>query len=163
MSYIMDLRKKIGHQVIICPASSVIIIDKNGRFLLEHRKDDNMYSNIGGSMEIDESVEETAAREMEEETGLKPLHLEFFKVYSGKAFHHYYPNGDEVCYVDTVFICTEYEGELKPEEDEILGLGFYKPEEFPPTLLLTSKMIYSDYLKSKGLKVPEVLKYKGDN
>lgn len=162
MSYIQELRKKIGHQVIMCPACSVIIVDKQGKLLIEHRADDHMYSNIGGSMEIDEACEETAAREMEEETGLKPLHLDFFKVYSGKLFHHYYPNGDEVSYVDVVFICNKYTGTLTPQKEEVSDLKFYAPEDLPSDLLDTSKQLYSDYLKMKGIKVPSQLKYKKD-
>lgn len=50
-------------------------------------------------MEIGENVEETAIREVYEETNLHIQELNLFKIYSGQQQHHVYPNGDEAYFV----------------------------------------------------------------
>ncbi|WP_438350669.1 NUDIX domain-containing protein [Paenibacillus sp. FA6] len=46
-----------------------------------------------------ETVEETAKREVFEETGLKLNSVELFSVYSGPGYEVAYSNGDEVVLV----------------------------------------------------------------
>lgn len=43
-------------------------------------------------MEIGESIEEKAKREVFEEVGIELKDIRFFKVYSGKEFYYKYPS-----------------------------------------------------------------------
>ncbi|MBR3869023.1 MAG: NUDIX domain-containing protein, partial [Clostridia bacterium] len=70
MSYIMDLRKVVGHRPLLQVGASVIVVDECGCILLQLRSDNNTWGYAGGSVEIDEKVEDTAKRELYEETGL---------------------------------------------------------------------------------------------
>lgn len=129
--YIMDLRKLVGHRPILQVGASVIVEDSDGRILLQKRRDNQCWGYAGGSVELDERVEEAAKRELFEETGLKALSLELFGVFSGEEMHYVYPNGDEVSNVDIVYICRDYRGSLKKQESEVLELSFFSVESIP--------------------------------
>ena len=68
--YIMDLRKIVGHRPLLQVGASVIVEDEKGRVLLQKRTDNHCWGYPGGSTELDERVEDAAARELREETGL---------------------------------------------------------------------------------------------
>ena len=61
-SYIMDLRKIVGHRPLLQVGASVIVEDKEGRILLQLRSDNHCWGYAGGSVELDENVEEAAKR-----------------------------------------------------------------------------------------------------
>ncbi len=128
-NYIMDLRKIVGHRTLIQCAGSVIIVDEKGRILLGQRTDNHLWGYAGGSVEIDEKVEDTARRELFEETGLYADSMEFFMVNSGPEVHYVYPNGDEVSNIEIIYICRDYHGTLKRQEEEISDLRFFDVED----------------------------------
>ena len=39
--------------------------------------------------------------------------------------HYIYPNGDEVYIAEVVFLCSNYQGELKEQETEVLEQRFF--------------------------------------
>lgn len=133
-NYIMDLRKIVGHRTLLQVGASVIVEDSAGRILLQQRTDSGLWGYSGGSVELDEAVEDAAKRELFEETGLCAEELKLFGIFSGPQTHHIYPNGDEVSTVDIVFLCKKYTGELKCQEDESLDLRFFEPSEVPKEL-----------------------------
>ncbi len=132
--YIMDLRKIVGHRPLLQVGASVIVEDEAGRILLQLRSDNHCWGYAGGSVELDEVVEEAARRELYEETGLTAEKLELFGIFSGKDTHYIYPNGDEVSNVDIVYICREYSGELKCQDGEVDALRFFDPDDLPENL-----------------------------
>ena len=132
--YIMDLRKIVGHRPLLQVGASVILEDAQGRVLLQKRTDNHCWGYPGGSTELDERVEDAAARELREETGLIANRLELFGVFSGKELHYIYPNGDEVSNVDIVFLCKDYSGSLHLDEEESEELRFFEPGRLPDPL-----------------------------
>ena len=68
--YIMDLRKIVGHRPLLQVGASVIVEDEDNRILLQLRSDNHCWGYPGGSVELDEEVENAAKRELFEETGL---------------------------------------------------------------------------------------------
>jgi ADP-ribose pyrophosphatase YjhB (NUDIX family) len=158
MSYISGLRKKIGHQTLIMPCACVFIVDPEGRILCQHRTDDGNWDYLGGSVEIDESLEEACRREMKEESGLEAEELVFFKTYSGRKMHYIYPNGDEVSPLDSVFICRRFHGELRLQAEEEDRLAFFAPAEIPLPMRAITKEIFRDVLTYLGQEVPGQLK-----
>lgn len=149
-NYIMDLRKIVGHRTLLQVGASVIVEDSAGRILLQQRTDSGLWGYAGGSVELDEVVEDAAKRELYEETGLCAEELELFGIFSGPQTHHVYPNGDEVSTVDIVFLCKKYSGELKCQEDESLDLQFFKPSEVPEELSPPIIPALRQYLKTRG-------------
>lgn len=130
----MDMRKVVGHRCILQVGASVILEDEHGRVLLQKRVDNHMWGYAGGSVELDEKVEDAAKRELFEETGLIANSLELFGVFSGKELHYIYPNGDEVSNIDVVYVCRDYCGELKRQEDEVVELKFFDYANLPEKL-----------------------------
>lgn len=128
-SYIMDMRKYVGHQTIIQCAASILCINEQGQLLLGRRTDNHKWGYAGGSVEIDEKVEDCAKREFLEEMGLIADEIEFFCVNSGPETHYVYPNGDEVSNIEIIYLCRKYHGQLKNQDEEMEELRFFSVEE----------------------------------
>ena len=148
-SYIMDLRKIVGHRPLLQVGASVIVEDKEGRILLQLRSDNHCWGYAGGSVELDEDVEEAAKRELFEETGLIAKELTLFGVFSGKDTHYVYPNGDEVSNVDIVYICKDYSGDLLCQEGEVDALKFFPIDQIPDNLSKPIEKQLRQYIASK--------------
>ncbi len=152
MGYILDLRKLVGHRPLIQVGASVIVEDPQGRVLLQLRSDNHCWGYCGGSIEVDERVEEAAKRELREETGLIAEEVELFGVFSGPELHYVYPNGDEVSNIDIVFLCKRYFGELKPQEGEVEALRFFAPDDIPENLSPPIRPALTKWLERKRLE-----------
>lgn len=130
----MDLRKIVGHRPLLQVGARVIVEDEDNRILLQLRRDNHCWGYPGGSVKLDEEVENAAKRELFEETGLIAHDLELFGVFSGKDLHYIYPNGDEVSNIDIVFLCKHYSGTLTPQKDEVDDLQFFSIETIPDNI-----------------------------
>lgn len=95
------------------------------------RTDNDSWCFPGGSVELGEKVEETAKREVREETGLLVKELEIFEIFSGNDQYYKYPNGDEVYNVDIVFWTKQYAGQLVTSNNESKDCRFFDLWELP--------------------------------
>ena len=147
MDYIKELRKRTDHMPLVLPHSVVVLFNENNDILLEERSDDGYFDFPGGSIDLKESAEDAARRELLEETGLEALELELFNVYSGEITHYVYFNGDEIYGVDAVYICRKYHGEMKPQAEEVKVLSFHDLHNMPEKMSIRNKAIIEDLLK----------------
>ncbi len=145
--YIKNLRKLVGHTPLMQVGASVILANELGEILLQKRADNGCWGYHGGSVDLDESVETAAARELFEETGLTARTLELFGVFSGEDMHYVYPNGDIVSNVDIVYICHEYSGELKRQAEEVSELVFFSIDCLPKNISPPNKKAIEKYVK----------------
>jgi len=131
--YVASMRKLIGHERLMMVGASVIVY-KNGCLLLQKRKDNGCWSIHGGCTELGEAVEDTARRELLEETGLIADSLELVGVFSGKEQFYTYPNGDMVANVSVAFLCEKFSGELLSQTDETTDLKWFDINNLPENI-----------------------------
>lgn len=124
MSYISNMRKYIGHQPMLSAGSTVVVI-KDNKILLNLRSDTNTWGIPGGAIELGETLEETATRELKEETNLDCNSFTLLNVFSGKDFYFKYPNGDELYSVVALYLANNVSGELKITDGESFKLDYF--------------------------------------
>ena len=146
--YIMDLRKLVGHiPLVICSAGAVVVNDCN-EVLLLHRSDNDLWGLPGGVMEPGETIEETARREVFEETGLKLGEIKLLGVYSGMDLHYIYPNEDEVFLVANVFLAREFTGQMAGDGMESKAVKFFNINNLPESINPPDIPILKDFICS---------------
>ncbi len=131
MGYIMNLRKYVGHEPLIGLGATTLVFNDKNELLLNLRTDTNTWGIPGGSMELYETIEETAVRELKEETGIDANELELVTILSGKEYYFEYPNGDKMCTVIVLFKILNYTGEIRVSDNESKQLKFFALENLP--------------------------------
>lgn len=131
MGYILELRKTLGSRPLIMAGAGVILVNDKNEILLQKRSDNGFWDYPAGSMELGESFEECARREVLEETGLTCGKLEFFMDLSGKDSFYEYPNGDQTYAAVIIYICRDFSGKLKESDDEVITQRFFPLDELP--------------------------------
>ena len=152
-NYIKNIRRKIGHDRLLI-AGCGILVYKNGQLLLQKRRDNLCWGLHGGCVEIGETVEDAAKRELWEETGLIANALELFGVFSGEDMLYTYPNGDEVYVVSTIYICKDFSGELLSETNETTDLKWFNIDNIPEKISPLDKkpiQVFLEYIKRSNL------------
>ena len=128
-AYIPYIRALVGHAKIFLAFVSVVLRDDQGRVLLQRRGDFDIWGLPGGSLEMGETLEACARRELREETGLSAGPLSLVGVYSEPAYSYTYPNGDQT---QQFTICLQGQvtgGELTIDGVETRDLCYVAPAE----------------------------------
>ena len=155
MGYISEIRKKVGHEPILTAGVGLFIFNDHDEVLMQLRTDYDQWGFIGGSMELGESFEETAKRELKEETNLEIDELKMLRILSGKDTYREYPNGDKLYDITAIFIVKKYHGTLKINDDESKLLQFFSIDNIPNNITEhTRKNLekYGDILKEALLE-----------
>ncbi|HET7579238.1 MAG TPA: NUDIX hydrolase [Bacillales bacterium] len=149
MGYILDLRKFVGSRPLIVAGACVIVLNKDNQILLQKRTDSQDWGTIGGSLELGESLEEAAGRELFEEANLTAERFKFITLLSGQDMYYKYPHGDEVYNVMAVYEAEEISGTPTVNDDEGLGLQYFSLDEPIPGLNPFSELVLkkAGYLK----------------
>ena len=147
MGYIEDIRKLVGHRPLILVGAVAVILDETGKVLLQQRKHPKgSWGLPGGLMELAESTEDVARREVYEETGLIVEDLKLINVYSGPDQFIKAENGDEFYVVTTAYSTNSFRGKLVVDPAESISFGFFCPHELPSPMVKSHKRIIEDYL-----------------
>lgn len=131
MGYIMNLRKYVGHEPLIGLGATTLVFNDKNELLLNLRTDTNTWGIPGGSMELYETIEQTAIRELKEEAGITADNLELVTVLSGDEYYFEYPNGDKMCTVIVLFKVKNYIGKIKVSDNESKKLQFFPLDKLP--------------------------------
>ncbi|NDI35765.1 NUDIX hydrolase [Chengkuizengella sediminis] len=146
MNYVMELRKLVGNRPLILTGSVVLVINKNNELLLQHRSDGG-WGLPGGLMELGESLEDTARREVKEETGLEIGELELLNVFSGPEYYFKVPNGDELYSVTAVYLTHDIKGNIKIDKNESIDVQYFNINELPEGLTDEYQSYIEPYIK----------------
>lgn len=149
MGYIKELRNIVGSRPLIMVGACVILINNKNELLLQLRKDNHCWGLSGGSMEIGETLEQVAKRELFEETGLTANNLMLLEVFSGQDLYYQYPHGDEIYNVVAAYICKDYKGIIKAEENEVADLKFFHINSIPSNISPPDLPIIREYIRSQ--------------
>lgn len=130
MSYIKEMRKHIGHAPMLSSGATIVVL-KDNKILLNLRSDTKTWGIPGGGIELGETLEETAARELKEETNLDAESFTLLNVFSGKDFYFKYPNNDELYSVVVLYLANNVTGNLKITDGESFELKYFGKNELP--------------------------------
>jgi ADP-ribose pyrophosphatase YjhB (NUDIX family) len=149
MSYIQELRALVGHRPLILVGVLVMVFDERSRLLLQHRTDDQMWDLPGGFMELGETTEETAWREVREETGLEIGEMRLFKILSGRELFYECPNGDQVFCVCPVYVTNDAHGNIRADGHEGSEVRFFSTEDLPGEMHPLTRRTVESFLGSE--------------
>ncbi len=152
MDYVREIRKKIGHDPLILAGAAVLVINQQGHLLMMRRTDIPCWGIPGGGMEPGESLEETAARETLEETGLRVGSLKLLDVFSGPELIFQYPNGDIVCNVSAVYVTHDTEGEIILDREEHIEWQYFPLEQLPEDICPPIRCVLDTFMARNGRK-----------
>ncbi len=128
-------------------SATAVIFDAAGRVLMVRRADNGWWGIPGGHAEIGESIAQTAAREVFEETGLRVAVMRLIGLYSDPAGGciAVYPNGAVVHFLNACFECRVEGGELRGS-DEGEEVRYWAPGELPENTLVPHRIRIQDAL-----------------
>jgi ADP-ribose pyrophosphatase YjhB (NUDIX family) len=128
--FILDLRKKIGNDLLLLPGVTAVVLDHCDRVLLVRRADNGKWTLVTGCLEPGEEPAQGAVREVAEETGVIAAAEQLFAVETLPA--SVYPNGDKVQFVNIAFRCRYLAGEPVAGDDESLEAAWFPLDALPP-------------------------------
>ncbi|MET9252695.1 NUDIX domain-containing protein [Streptomyces sp. NPDC003717] len=112
----------------LVPAASVIVVDADGRVLLQRRVDNGKWALPGGRMEIGETLPGCAVRETREETGLDVEVLGLVGTYTNPGHVFAYDDGEVRQEFSICFLARPTGGELAVS-DESTEVAWFEPAE----------------------------------
>jgi ADP-ribose pyrophosphatase YjhB (NUDIX family) len=108
------------------------VFDSEGRILLQCRADFGKWGLPGGSIEVGETFDQTAIREVKEESGYDVKVERLVGIYSRPdQTTTTYPDGNTVHYVSVVLACRLVGGTKKIDPEESRDAKFFAPADLP--------------------------------
>ena len=133
-----------------------VLILKNNKILLGKRHHDPKKVNSslhgegtwtmpGGKLEFKENFEDTAARELFEETSMKAKSLKFISIANDKV--------EDAHFVTIGMLCDDFEGlPLVMEPDKITEWKWFNLNDLPKPMFFPSSRILENYLEKRVYK-----------
>jgi 8-oxo-dGTP pyrophosphatase MutT (NUDIX family) len=129
-AFVTELRRRVGHDLLLLPGVCGLVFDDAGRLLLARRADTGTWALIGGIVEPGEEVADAVVREVQEETSIvvAPERITGVDTVADVV----YPNQDRVTFVVTTFWCTPLSGTPTVNDDESLEVAYFALDALPP-------------------------------
>ncbi|WP_102400312.1 NUDIX hydrolase [Haloimpatiens massiliensis] len=146
MDYVKYIRDRVGHDPINLTGVNVLIINKDNKVLLQRRGTfPYKWGLVGGITELGEALEDTAIREVKEESGLDIKDLNLLGTTSGENCYIDFPNGDKAYFLTVVYFTKNFSGTLKIDDLETKELKFFSYEELPDNIPNSHRIMLNKY------------------
>jgi NUDIX domain len=113
--FILELRKKIDHDLLWLPGVTAVVFDDLGRVLLVRRSDNGHWTPVTGCLEPGEQPAAGAIRVLRVQA-----------VQAGTCV-----NGDRVQFLDTALLCRAVTFDARVNDDESTEVGWFGRGEMP--------------------------------
>ncbi len=137
--FVLDLRAKMGHELLWLTTAIGVVLDSDGRVLLGRRSDNGRWALPGGIVDPAEQPADAAVREVYEETGVVALPEVLTSVTISAPIT--YPNGDRVRYLELTFRCRPVSGEAQVNDTESVEVGWYPLDGLPELSVSTLALL----------------------
>ncbi|MFC6156778.1 NUDIX hydrolase [Kribbella jiaozuonensis] len=127
--FILDLREKIGHDLLWLTGVTAVVLDEHEQVLLVRRADNGRWSLVSGILEPGEQPAVGLIREIQEETAVEAEIVRLVSLESLPPAS--YPNGDQVQFLDLCFRCRPLRGEPRVNDDESLDVRWWPLNDLP--------------------------------
>jgi 8-oxo-dGTP pyrophosphatase MutT (NUDIX family) len=129
-SYLGRVRKGVGDtDTLLFVGARGVILDEQNRLCMIQRSDNHRWAIPAGAMELGESMEECAIREVWEETGLRATSLTPFAFSTSITYTNQF--GHTYQQILMSFRIHTWEGELLRVTDESVDAGFFPLDALP--------------------------------
>ena len=149
-NYIKGIRSKVGHDKIILTFAGGCVFNDKGEVLLQRRGDSNLWGFPGGAVELGETPQMAAVREIKEETGLDVETGRVIGVYSDLDIT--YASGDRAQSIVIAFELKPVGGELRCDFKETIELKFFSKEEKPKLFTKSHEDLWNEIFPESGLQ-----------
>jgi 8-oxo-dGTP diphosphatase len=131
-SYILDLRRHHGHDLLLLPGVSAVVLDGPPgleRILLVRRTDTGRWGLPAGIVEPGEQPAATMARELTEETCVEARVERLALLVTDPEQR--YPNGDRCQFVSMTFRCRYLGGRAAVGDEESTAVEWFRLDDLP--------------------------------
>lgn len=146
-NYIQWLRSKVGHERVILVFAGGCIFNEQGKVLLQRRGGSGLWGFPGGAIELGETPEMAAIREVKEETGLDVEVTRLIGIYTDADMA--YPNGDKAHSICIAYELKAVGGQLACDADETLALQYFPVNAAPPLFCKQHEELLRDIQRGK--------------
>lgn len=130
-------------------AASGIVYNGRGEVLLENRADNGWWGLPGGHVDVGESVEQAAMREILEETGIRTRVRRLVGIYSDPRFNVIGAYSDGLIhFVVVIFECEYLSGDLEVSK-ESMDVRYFPTHNLPAKMLLCDVQAITDALENR--------------
>ncbi|AUI51735.1 NUDIX hydrolase [Arthrobacter crystallopoietes] len=127
--FILQLREKIGQDLLWLPGATAVVLDDRDRVLLGRRADNGIWTLITGILEPGEQPAVGIVREVFEETGVVAEVEHLAEVFAGGPME--FVNGDQAQFLTLNFRCRYISGEARVNDDESSAVGWFALGDLP--------------------------------
>ncbi len=146
-SYIKYIRDMVGNSRIMLNATAVVIPNERNEILLQKRSDNGLWGLPGGLMELDESIEECAIREVKEETNLDVTLTKFIGVFINPFMR--WREKDDAQVFGFGFVGSVTGGELRVNDQESTEVRYFDQSNLPEVHSKDNREIIEAYFNNR--------------
>ena len=128
--FVVAIREKIGSEHPLWLPAVTAVVRRGDQVLLVRRSDNGQWTPVTGIVDPGEEPAVAAAREVEEETGVRVRVDRLASTGAHPEVVH--ANGDRAAYLDLTFACTWLEGEARVADDESTEVRWWPAAALPP-------------------------------